>query len=183
MRVDANWLETLVAEVRKNPLIAAAAPKIRFWTKFQLLTIQGPAEFQLDERVLLSSLTYKKHFTVHGDASNGWIRSKPMSGNEAVVLHIPIQIEPITLQLHTEKIQDVFLIASGKGLPIHLSQGANVCEHRFSRAERLEGYYIINNAGSALDANLNPFDRGFGYVDSGDFDSADELDFFVGEPF
>jgi GT2 family glycosyltransferase len=180
MRVDANWLEVLVSAIKQNPLIAAAAPKIRFWTKFQRITVRGSCELELDERALLASLDYKKYFVPLGARAKGLIRSTPHGGGEAILLHLPMQMRPIKLLLRSAQSQEVMIGACDKRSICHLSPGANACEYEFSRADRREAYYVINNAGSALDASMSPYDRGFGHVDDGEFDSADELDLFCG---
>jgi GT2 family glycosyltransferase len=180
MRVDANWLEALVTAMKQSPTIAAVSPKIRFWTKFQRVAIRGAREFELDESTLLASLKYKKFFAPLGDSWKGRLRSRPDSLGETIVLHAPIQTEPLSLQLHTLTAQEVSISASGNASSLRLSPGEHMHAYAFSRSDQRGGYFLVNNAGSALDANLNPYDRGFGHVDDGEFDRDEEVDLFCG---
>lgn len=180
MRVDANWLESMVATMRLNPLIAVVASKIRFWTKFQTVRIEGENEFEIDETALLDSLQYRKYFMPHGRRQRSRLRSAPEQNRSSIVLHIPIQQEPVTLRLHSTVAQEIKAGVAGKLAAVHLAVGLTSYSVAISEADRREGYFIINNAGSALNPNMEPYDRGFGDVDDGRYDHAEELDLFCG---
>ncbi|MGD9657465.1 MAG: glycosyltransferase [Methylocystis sp.] len=181
MRVDANWLESMVSAIRQNPLIAAVAPKIRFWTKFQRLRMEGAEEFELDECALLDSLEYKKFFMPQGFRRVDRLCAAPEQKGSAIVLHAPIQSRPIKLQVHSEKVQEIRIGAVGANASsIRVAEGTNAYSFMQSEVDRREAYFVINNAGSALNANMEPYDRGFGHVDSGEFDRPEELDLLCG---
>lgn len=181
MRVDANWLESMVSAIRQNPLIAAVAPKIRFWTKFQRLRIEGAEAFDLAEGALLDSLEYKKFFMLQGFRRGDQLCAAPEQTGAAIILHAPIQSQPIRLLLRTEKAQEIKVGAGGaKASSLRIAAGTNAFSFTQSDVDRREAYFVINNAGSALNANMEPYDRGFGHVDNGEFDRPEELDLFCG---
>lgn len=181
MRVDPNWLENMISAIKQNPMIAAVAPKIRFWTKFQRLRIEGASAFEIDESALLESLEYRKYFVPQGRREGDRLHSAQEEAASAIVLHLPIQTQEIRLRLYTDKAQQITINPGvSKASSVHLSEGMNDCSFKFSYSDLREGYFVINNAGSALTANLEPYDKGFGYVDDGEFDHAEELDLFCG---
>ncbi len=181
-RVDANWLESMVTTIRGDPLIAAVAPKIRFWTKFQLLRFESAYAFELDLPRLLESLAYKKYFSVWAHAPADSLRSKTTgsSNREELILHVSVQDEPINLHLRGLEGQAVELHVGMRTKSLVLVAGAIDIEYSFTDVDRKASYYIINNAGSALDATGNPYDRGFGFVDGGEFDTPADVELFCG---
>ena len=179
MRVDSNWLEALVGEIKRDPLIAAVAPKIRFWTKFQTLTIRSNRAVRLDVGQLLASLEYKKYFVPSGAHKDGMIVSVN-DVDEQILLHVPAQTGSVRIHLKGSQGQVVTVASPSTKQSIVFDDDYVDCDHLFTNVDRIESYYIVNNAGSALDANGHPGDRGFGYIDDGEFNESDDLDLFCG---
>ena len=90
MRVDSNWLEAMLAAMREDPLIAAVAPKIRFWSKFQHIVASSPQPFRLDRKTLVESLDYVKYFVAQGNEAEGKICSGLDGRKSRMILHVPI---------------------------------------------------------------------------------------------
>lgn len=180
MRVDSNWLEALVAEMRREPLIAAVAPKIRFWTKFQTLTFSSDGPFWLDSQKFANALEYKKYFVVAGVVAKNSIQAAGKGSDFQIVVHVPVEAGSIAVSLVGEDAQIVLVATISSKRAVTLEGGRADASLSFSTEDRREAYHIINNAGSSLDAAGNPGDRGFGHVDDGEYDDPAELDLFCG---
>lgn len=179
-RVDPNWLESLVTELRKDNLIAVVSPKIRFWQKFQRIALISSYEFQIELNELILTLEYKKYFIRNGNVSGSVLDANLANDSYGIEFDIPIQETPIAIALHA-CIQQAISISVGSISQTIITKAAGTrLDFRFPETSKKEAFHIINNAGSVERAPLKPADRGFGEVDRGQYDVAEDVDLFCG---
>jgi GT2 family glycosyltransferase len=178
--VDPNWLEAMVGAIKQGGLIAAVAPKMRFWTKFHRVRIRGSDQFKINVHAIVNTLEYKKYFVRIGTESNGWIDATKRQCDHLIEIDIPLQDNFIDFLLRTIVEQTISIKVGAVSKTLLLEPDDTRYEFAFSKSDRREGFHIINNAGSFLSGPLSPADRGFGHVDEGQFDHPEDVDLFCG---
>jgi GT2 family glycosyltransferase len=179
-RVDPNWLEAMISTIKQSPLVAAVAPKMRFWTKFCRVILKAGIKFSVDVKELISSLEYTKYFIRAGVDSGEWIEAVDCQHSHQMAIDIPLQDGPVKLLVRSDAEQPISITVGTISKTVLLKDTETNHELLFSNSDKREGFYIINNAGSVLSAPLSPADRGFGCVDEGQFDVLQDVDLFCG---
>ena len=182
-KLDRHTLSELVEALRIDGTAAVAVPKIHFDGRFANLRIEvADSSVALVRESLTKGASYRKSFIRQGRVSeDGLIH--PVDGAISVDLPTPEQTIQIDLRF-------VFCSATPHAFDVAISvTGAQRVVRRIdekgvlliSWGARQEGaFHIINNAGSAFSETGDPFDRGFGQRDQGQFDSRAYVDALCG---
>jgi GT2 family glycosyltransferase len=179
-RVDPNWLERMISAMRRSNSIAAVAPKVRFWSQFQRVNIEGAHYFQVDRDALVASLRYEKYFVRNGKESAKYIEAVQIGDNYSITIDLPLQNDEISFTLVSKTAQVLSVSAAAVSKAIILKEEITEYGYAFSESAKREGFYIVNNAGSVEFDALNPRDRGLGEVDDGQYDREEDVDLFCG---
>ena len=179
-KLDVNFLQELVDAVRFDEHAAIVAPKINFYEKFVSLTIEGDDEYSVDISNLMSKLIYKKCFLRFG-TKNG---SNINSNNNIIKLDISHPTEYFSIRIPVVSMKgcrklkvtigyktEWFLLATSNNFEITLS---------FDKESYGSARHLINNAGSGIRENGQPFDRGFGEYEDGQYLQKTYLSAFCG---
>jgi GT2 family glycosyltransferase len=181
-RCDPACLNYLVEALDRDPELGAVGPKILFWTKFTSIEI-SMASFQvalldLDELQAVSP-NYDKVFFGEG-FSEPFVHEgravRRLSGNARLLVPGDRVSGGIVLRLYSEGGLATATVRIGNRESVYLLNPAVWQIVQVTVAEnRLQQYWIINNAGSDVSHDGNVSDRGFGQVDDGTFDTQNEV--------
>jgi GT2 family glycosyltransferase len=186
-KLERNFLQELLDSIRYDQSAAIVAPKINFFEKYVSLLIEGDGEFSINIKPLLSKLSYKKYFLRSGSLNSGFIVSdvtgliKIDIPHPEINLNIPIEINKnqaltrvkVTIGFESnwtiveEKIDENGILKSYINLTLN--------ELTYGSAR-----YLINNAGSGINPDGDPYDRGFGEYEEGAYLSKTYLSAFCG---
>lgn len=180
-RLDDDLLQQLLQALRYDESAAIAAPKINFFEKFIRLSIKTDQKFSISRDSLTNGLEYKKIFVRVGSSLGETINS-----DETGELHLDLPYEgprSINLQLRadTSLLRCAFQI--GYATPVRLlPEGTREMNLRidFTRQNCSTARYIVNNAGSGIQHDGGPYDRGFAEYDDGAYYSKIYLSAFCG---
>jgi GT2 family glycosyltransferase len=179
-KLDCNFLQELVDAIRYDELAAIVAPKINFYEKFISLTLEGDNEYSIDLSNLMSKLSYKKYFlrsgTINGTniiSDNNTIKIDISHPNESVSIPIAVvsTIGCKRLKVTIGYKSEWQFIDASNNFEIALN---------FDKESYGAARYLINNAGSGIRENGQPYDRGFGEYEDGQYLSKTYLSAFCG---
>ena len=168
-RVDTNWLSELVASLNRHPQAGAVTSRVRFWSKFRVITVHSTEPFKLDHSRLLLSLDYAKILVKRGELIDGSIASTadPIQKNHVVEVKLPSGEERAVLR-----------VTGGGNCRIHAplrekiefdEEGIGTLTLNLSSLGPLNSFFVINNAGSHEPFRLATADTGFGEIDLGQY--------------
>lgn len=180
MRLDPLFLEEMIFSIRKSASIAAVSPKMRFWSKFQRLTIKSSNEFKIVVSSTENSLSYKKTFVREGNLENGILNSILTNGRYQIVLDIPLQREPVIIEFSEEYSGLCEFLMPGSNVKYMVSNSNRIYSFTYEQTQWNTSFHIINNAGGLSQGLLNPCDRGFGEVEEGQYNSNADVEYFCG---
>jgi GT2 family glycosyltransferase len=176
-RVDEKWLYKMVNRLNTDQNIAAIAPKIRFWTRFQTVELRSRGVSGLDVSSLEGSLAYKKYF----------IRSshKPNSGfitfekKEPLIIDLPLQETPFSISLRADDCSACSVRTNFSTAPVKVVPGSTASV-TWDKKDTENGFYIINNAGGVEPTEYETGDRGFGERDAGQYEELCDVPLLCG---
>ena len=178
--VDPNWLESLVLAIRRDPRIAATVPKIRFWGRFQSVSLVANHPFTVDRGRMMASLSYRKIFVRKGDESRSSLTPEQKDGTYSLEVDIPIQPAPVDLVVASETEQMISMLTALSRKVFRAAAGTTTTALSLGDAGVKTGFHILNNVGSMEFGPLKPGDRGFGERDFGQYDEPGEVDLLCG---
>ncbi len=193
--VEPGWLQPLVDELERDPAVAMAGPKITFLKPYVRLTLRAPVfrtvndgrelGLRVSTETHVDGCTYHKPFFAAGfhareqQGGQAWHWSgataelllpfEPGPGDRTLVLKAGGSAECAGVACHVEFAGQTIGTAQLSGeFTTHrfILLAADVARH---------GRYVINNAGTVLDAQGTASDRGFGEADEGQYDRAEDV--------
>lgn len=182
-RLENNFLQELLDATRYDEHAAIVAPKINFYEKFVSIKIEGDERFSIDLSGLLAGLPYKKYFLRSGFEENGKIRSDE---NNSIKVDLPHPHEQSNIPV------GVTAESSAKRLKVVIGYKTEWVQLKeidglkrqinlqFDSDSYGSARYLINNAGSGVRENGQPYDRGFGEFEEGQYLSKTYLAAFCG---
>lgn len=185
--VDEAWLESLVTRILTAPQIGAVCSKIRFKERFISVTLTSNEPFAVPAGILVQQFAYKKYFLKWGQVNNNQLLQATVFGEFEFRLEIYI---PFTLlEYHVPIItvgrigKDLKVAVNGQKIPFMIQSKTGDTEElsfRVSDNGFVQGFHVINNAGSSAGKEGIPYDRGFGERDTGQYNSVCRVDYFCG---
>jgi GT2 family glycosyltransferase len=182
-RLENNFLQELLDAARYDEHAALVAPKINFYEKFVSIKIEGDESFSINLSGFLVTLPYKKYFLRSGIEENGEIRSDE---NYSIKIDLPHPNEEsnIPIIVTTESSAKRLKVAVGyKTEWVKLKEKDGLKKQinlKFDSESYGSARYLINNAGSGVRENGQPYDRGFGEFEEGQYLSKTYLSAFCG---
>ena len=180
MRVDPNWLESMISTIKVDNTIGAVAPLIRFWCKFQRLEFSAALPFNVETGPFRGSLKYQKYFIRTGEEIQSEIVAKYADNAWKIVIDIPIQTEPFQFFVTHGRKQVLTILSGTTATRIVARAGRQEISFILSETLGKGGFFIINNAGSIDIGGGLPADRAFGEVDQRQFNSSELVPFLCG---
>ncbi len=182
-RLENNFLQELLDATRYDEHAAIVAPKIYFFEKFVSLKIEGDERFSIDLSGLLAALPYKKYFLRSGFEEHGEVRSDENNSIKVDLPH-PHEQSNIPVVVTTESSAKRLKVAIGYKTEWVQLKEIDGLKRQINLQFDSESYgsarYLINNAGSGLRENGQPYDRGFGEFEEGQYLSKTYLAAFCG---
>lgn len=182
-RLENNFLQELLDAARYDEHAALVAPKINFYEKFVSIKIEGDESFSINLSGFLVTLPYKKYFLRSGIEENGEIRSDE---NYSIKIDLPHPNEEsnIPIIVTTESSAKRLKVSIGyksEWVKLKEKNGLNKqINLQFDSESYGSARYLINNAGSGVRENGQPYDRGFGEFEEGQYLSKTYLSAFCG---
>ncbi|MEM6464241.1 MAG: glycosyltransferase [Pseudomonadota bacterium] len=178
--LDMNCIQELVQTHQHHSDAAAVAPKILFMKPFVPVSLHCEEDFVFEYERTLSEFEYKKIFIGSQHKKSKMIR---VEAGSLLKLLIP-QCEAFKLYAHSASSFDCYLRVSLKGVKpndVLLSTlGGEPIEVNVPKNCRDNAAWVINNAGSFERNDGTLFDRGYGTIDVGQFDSVEHIPMFCG---
>lgn len=170
-RLEPNMVQNLLDALRFDNDAAAAVPKILFFERFVRLTIRANAPFWIARDELLKGYDYRKVFVRLGVDEGSQILSDPEGNFE---IDLPFERETtarytlnaVKADLNECRVQVGFSRERGK---VFDNANEYALDVTFDEAACSSARYLVNNAGSNLNHQGDPYDRGFGQFDDGAF--------------
>jgi GT2 family glycosyltransferase len=181
-RLENNYLQELLDVIRYDEHVAIVAPKIYFYEKFVSIKIEGDEEFSIDISGLIASLSYKKYFVRSGIENDAGLSSDENNSIKIDISH-PLKDLIIPVGFKAKSIPSRLKISIGyKTEWVYLKSidGFEKLNLIFNKESFGSASYLINNAGSGLRNDGQPFDRGFGEYEEGNYLSKTYLSAFCG---
>jgi GT2 family glycosyltransferase len=182
-KLENNFLQELLDVIRYDEHAAIVAPKIYFYEKFVSLTIVGDENFSIDLAELLHTLPYKKYFVRSGIEDGSNVTSDE---NNAIKVDVPHPLEQLCIPVFvtTESGATRFKVSIGYKSEWVQSEKIDglksLINLQFDKGSYGSARYLINNAGSGVRDNGQPYDRGFGEYEDGQYLSKSYLGAFCG---
>jgi GT2 family glycosyltransferase len=181
-RLEPDMVQNLLDALRFDNEAAVAVPKILFFERFVRLTIRANAPFWIARDELLKSYDYRKLFVRLGLDEGSQILSDPEGNLE---IDLPFERETTArytlnafkADLNECRVKVGFSRERGK---VFDNANEYALDVTFDEAKCSSARYIVNNAGSDLNHQEGPYDRGFGQFDDGAFFSKTYVDAFCG---
>lgn len=170
-RLEKDMIQNLLDSLRFDNDAAVAVPKILFFERFVRLRIRANVPFWVARDELLARLEYRKMFVRWGLDEGLRILSSP-DGNLEVDLPfagertIRLILHAVRDQLNECRVQIGFSRQNGS---VFDRTDEHTLTLSFDETNCSSARHILNNAGSDLDPEGGPFDRGFGQFDDGMF--------------
>lgn len=169
-RLSPDMLQELLECLRFDESAAVAVPKIYFFERFIQLRIRANAPFSIERERILNGLEYRKLFVCSGVDEENMLRSN----NEGLLaLNLPYERPRIASavlygdsSLSLCETQIGFAPVERKIQKPSSTFEVNIS---FDAENCVSARYLVNNAGSALNEDGMPFDRGFGQFDDGSY--------------
>lgn len=182
-RLENNFLQELLDAIRYDEHAAIVAPKINFYKKFVRIEIEGEEKFSIGLSGFMAGLPYRKYFVRSGFEEHGEVRSDEYNSIKVDLPHpheqsnIPLVVTAelgvkrlkVTIGYKTEWVQLKEIDARKRLITLQFDSDS------YSSAR-----YLINNAGSGVTENGQPYDRGFGEFEEGQYLSKTYLSAFCG---
>lgn len=170
-KLDPNMLQELLDAMRFDGSAAVAVPKIKFFERFIRLEIHADRPFSLNRGELLEGLDYRKMFV-----REGRVAEEEVYSNEDGVLLVDLPyITPrkIKCRLHgiggrLHRCRTTIGHSQPNPISVDLSEAIDI-DLIFDAETCSSARYILNNAGSGLNPDGAPYDRGFAQFDDGEF--------------
>jgi GT2 family glycosyltransferase len=170
-KLDPNMLQELLDALRFDGSAAVAVPKIKFFERFIRLEIRADRAFSLNKEELGEGLDYRKMFVREGNA----VGDDFYSNEDGILLvdlpyitprKISCRLHGIGGRLHRCRTQ----VGHSQPNPIAVDSSETIeIELIFNSETCSSARFILNNAGSGVDPDGVPYDRGFGQIDDGEF--------------
>jgi len=188
-KLEKNAIKNLVFNLRLDSSAAAASPIIYFYDSFQKINLRSEGEnFKANLSNLVGKLPYKKYFLRQGTLDNQNIISS-VNGKISIDISIPVNYKEIEIEIskvdNTKKDFYIFadfdsnnssIIISPKivsSIDTKFKLQLNSIHHSSSRI-------LINNAGSGIRKNGQPYDIGFGEIEKEQYEKKSYIKAFCG---
>ena len=159
--VAPDWLEQMVACMRRHPRCAAIAPKILFWKPFCTMHIESSHLFALDVQQTQSAL---RHYTKV-------LLARPARPSTTQVIRLPEGEFPVRLFCRMDKKPNALPAFIVNAVPCPTTDlGDGTYAVSISREVAGMACDIINNAATVIDRAGQCADRGIGQEDRGQFE-------------
>jgi GT2 family glycosyltransferase len=181
-RLDDGMIQNLLDSLRFDNDAAVAVPKILFFERFVHVTIRANAPFWIARDDLLKGGNYRKFFVRRGADEGPRILSDP-EGYFAIDLpyegehQAKYVLNAIETELNECNVQIGYSCTLGSTFD---DAGQYTLDLTFDAQNCASARYMVNNAGSGLNYEGSPYDRGFGQFDDGDFFSKTYVDALCG---
>jgi GT2 family glycosyltransferase len=171
-RLRNDTLSELVEALRADGTAAVAVPKILFDGRFSNLQLFiDDGSVALVARTIIANMNYKKYFIRAGQKS-GEDLVYPSDGVVSLDIPVPQKLEKVALKFKFVEGSphkfDVGVRVGRQNLAVHQVDESGELVVEWPAA--LDGSFsIINNAGSEFSDSNEPYDRGFGQRDTGQY--------------
>jgi len=178
--LDCHWLKCLVDALRFDLNAAAATSKTLFLENFFEFRIDSHADFKIDLRTLEQSLCYPKYFI----RSKHRIESDKIICGKCLVVSLPASTLQLGLKFQFEdQRKKLIKIKIGKQQEVFIHCDQSTLSHTLQFPKVFDTTPVINNAGSGILNGDQPYDRGFGEYDYGQYDKVEYVDRLCGCSF
>jgi len=163
--VDRNWLYYLVKAANNDFSASVVTSKTLFYRKFVDYEFRGTSNFTIDLNKLLRGMQYEKFFIRKGKISSNIIKSD----DDSIVISLPFSTKKFLFYVKSKGESKLQLYIKN----IFIKQVNFTGNTSFLYAHNIEHdfEFLVNNVGSGLDENGNPYDIGFASYDVGQYDS------------
>ncbi len=188
-KLDKNAIKNLVFNLRLDGSAAAAAPIIYFYDAFQKINLRSDGEnFKANLSNLIGKLPYKKYFLREGTLDGQNIISS-VYGKISIDISIPINYKEIEIEIskidNTQK--DFYIFAdfdSNNSSKIISPKIVSYLDTKFklqlNNIHHSSSRILVNNAGSGINENGELYDRGFGEIESQEYERKSYIKAFCG---
>ena len=181
-KLENNYLQELLDAIRYDEQAAVVAPKIYFYEKFVTIKVEGDDEFSIDVLGLLEALSYKKYFVRAGIEIDGGIKCDENNSVKIDISHpLKEMVIPVVIKIKS-RARRLKVTIGYKTEWVYLKsvEGLDFLNLIFNDESYGSARYLINNAGSGLRDDGQPYDRGFGEYEEGIYSSKTYLSAFCG---
>lgn len=188
--LEKETIKELVHAIELDATAAATIPLIYFSKPFYKLffTTKNQTSFAIDIRSLLASLDYRKYFVCDGElGDDGLVYSNQDNQISLDIALNPecdwVEVDVISMISPDQELclQIVFDGSGEKAKLFYLDNQRQTVRLSISSRVHSSSRYLINNAGSGIRPDSDqPFDIGFGEVDTGQYSSRAYREAFCG---